>query len=71
MIFDTWNYEMATYIDASQWVTDDSLFSDRIHLNPNGATIFTRKLAEAIQEKFPDFVAESRAGLSTSERNSP
>lgn len=61
----------ATYIDASQWVLDDSLFSDRIHLNPGGATIFTRKLAETIHERFPDLGGESRASLSGLQRTSP
>jgi len=61
----------ATYIDASLWVMSDSLFSDRIHLNPDGATIFTRKLAEAIHEKFPDLGGESRASLSGRQRTSP
>jgi hypothetical protein len=61
----------ATYIDGSQWVTDDSLFADHIHLNPSGATVFTRKLVEAVREKFPDLTSESRASLSFPLRNSP
>ena len=42
------------YIDASDWVTDDSLFMDHIHLNSAGAILFTRKLAEELRRQLPD-----------------
>ena len=41
----------AGYINASDWITDDSLFSDHIHLNDSGSVVFTRMLAEAIRRE--------------------
>jgi hypothetical protein len=34
----------ATFVDASQWVEDDSLFADPLHLSERGAAEFSRRL---------------------------
>jgi hypothetical protein len=41
----------ATYINASDWVADDSLFQDYIHLNSAGATVFSSKLGEILKQQ--------------------
>lgn len=46
----------ATYIDASDWMADDA-FEDPVHLNPQGARAFTRRLAAT------DFAAGDRDGM--------
>jgi hypothetical protein len=33
-----------TFVDASHWISDDSLFADPLHLNDGGATEFSQKL---------------------------
>lgn len=38
--------EGATYVNASDWVPDDANFNDNLHLNPDGAKIFSAKMAE-------------------------
>jgi hypothetical protein len=41
----------AAYIDASNWIEDDSLFADPIHLSPRGAVEFSRKLGSAMSRR--------------------
>ncbi len=41
----------ATFINASDWVHDDSLFDDAIHLSPAGADQFSRRLGTTIKPK--------------------
>lgn len=36
----------ATYISASEWIQDEHLFADPVHLNPKGSAIFSKKLAQ-------------------------
>ena len=52
----------ALYINASDWVADDSLFRDPIHLNSGGAAIFSRKLAGVLQQQFSDSLTQPSAG---------
>lgn len=42
----------AAFIDASDWVQDDSLFDDAIHLSPGGADQFSRRLGSTTKPKF-------------------
>ena len=42
----------ATLIDASDWIQDDSLFDDAIHLSAGGADQFSRLLGNTIKPKF-------------------
>jgi hypothetical protein len=37
-----------TYVDASNWIEDDSLFADPVHLSTQGAVEFSRKLASVL-----------------------
>ncbi len=37
--------EGATFLDASRWIPEDSLFADHVHLTDNGAVKFSRLLA--------------------------
>jgi hypothetical protein len=37
----------ATFIDASDWVENDSLFADSLHLSSEGAAILSRRLGES------------------------
>ncbi len=37
----------AQYLDASDWVKDDTLFEDATHLSPDGAKVFSKELAAA------------------------
>jgi len=52
------------YIDASDWITDDSLFMDHIHLNSAGAILFTRKLARELRQRLPDLMPGDSATFS-------
>lgn len=49
----------ALYLNASDWIADDALFQDHIHLNSDGATVFSRKLAQALQESAPESLPQS------------
>jgi len=40
-----------SYIQASDWAPDETDFSDGLHLNPTGANLFSKKLAQIIEEK--------------------
>jgi hypothetical protein len=37
----------ADYVNASDWVQDDRLFADHLHLSPQGSVVFSQKLAAA------------------------
>lgn len=52
-----------TFIDASQWVNDDSLFADPLHLSEQGAAQFSQRLGSLLG---PDMVRLSAHSVSTS-----
>ncbi|HET9804294.1 MAG TPA: hypothetical protein VFP96_13740 [Candidatus Acidoferrum sp.] len=56
----------AIYLNASDWIPDDALFQDHIHLNSTGATVFTRKLAQELMQRVPE--AFQQAGRSSALR---
>jgi hypothetical protein len=37
-----------TYLNASDWVEDESQFADSMHLNPDGARVFSARLARTL-----------------------
>ena len=40
----------ATYLNASDWVEDESHFADSMHLNPDGARVFSARLAQSLAQ---------------------
>jgi hypothetical protein len=42
-----------TYLNASDWVIDDSQFADALHLNPAGARVFSARLARELAQLDP------------------
>jgi hypothetical protein len=51
-------YEVS-FVDASDWITDGSLFADNLHLSPAGGQEFSRELGVLIQRDFPPRFASS------------
>jgi hypothetical protein len=41
----------ATYLCASDWVSDDSCFQDATHLNENGAKVFSSRLGKTLADE--------------------
>jgi len=42
-------------LDASDWVNDDEKFADSLHLNPEGARLFSARLALSLSQLAPGF----------------
>ena len=42
-----------TYLNASDWVGDDGQFADSMHLNPDGARVFSDRLARSLAQLDP------------------
>ncbi|MCS6243344.1 MAG: SGNH/GDSL hydrolase family protein [Opitutus sp.] len=40
----------ATYLNASDWVEDEGNFADSMHLNPDGARVFSTRLARSLAQ---------------------
>jgi hypothetical protein len=40
-----------TFIDASDWAADDSLFADPLHLSQHGAALFSQRIGELVSQK--------------------
>jgi len=41
-----------SFVDASNWVTDGSLFADNLHLSPAGGQEFSRELGDLVRKEF-------------------
>jgi hypothetical protein len=44
--------EGVTYIDASHWVGEESMFGDHLHLNEAGALLFSERLGEQLRTQW-------------------
>jgi len=51
-----------TYVDASAWIQDDSLFADPLHLSPSGAVQFSKRLASLLEPDSPNLSVSSGSG---------
>jgi hypothetical protein len=40
-----------TFVDASDWAADDSLFADPLHLSRQGANLFTQRIGKLLSQK--------------------
>lgn len=57
-----------TYIDASKWIQDDSLFDDPLHLSTEGAAQFSERLGRMLYCRSAPPVAETTATAAGSSR---
>jgi hypothetical protein len=40
-----------TFVDASDWAADDSLFADPLHLSQHGAALFSQHIGGLLSQK--------------------
>jgi hypothetical protein len=57
-----------TYVDASSWIRDDSLFNDPLHLSERGAAQFSERLGSLLGSKIPSLSAHAVASARGSSR---